>query len=167
MSITILFVTVLCFVASIIPASSMIVSGSGRRRRERAAYYQRNHVKQILETNENSIFASDYYHPINRPYKNKLLCPTTHALFPDSSPVALSIKQIDQFKKNYIDKVYMSEHFPFTYRDNVYLKEINSEDLWKYHEQFCVEPPVPKPGNMSIIGLFIFVITITCMAFSY
>lgn len=124
---------------------------------------QREHVKEIVSTNEISIRSSDFYYA--KPFHTYRIC----NLICDLAQVKESEREahfnatsLQLIANEYMNKIYNPLHFPLTYRKDVIIKPFTSQDVNYIYIKVCRdcwrEQPSEVPGYL--LGVFMVIVII-------
>jgi hypothetical protein len=161
--------TIHIFVA-ILFVSLICISVDGRRsqsRKKSVTVARTNYIKTTTASNQNQLGVPISHGDINREFCTDLEPLLKKRLLPEDLTTIAEL---------YMEKVYTSEHFPYTWRDataqdhvlnttHLYLglgKVLTAQDVRQYYGRHCRSPVVPKKeqtwidiiGPMMISALF-------------
>ena len=114
------------------------------------------HIKSICSTNKLNALNTDYY--TDKPLHNYALCPFLRETIKDNNiSVPYVFSEIDLHKINmlYMSLVYNKKHFPYTFRNNVYIN-MDNDDVNKILRFICrtYYSDDPNPNAGLYIGFF-------------
>ena len=124
------------------------------------------HIDNLLQ-NKNIDIMDTENPDKNKYYYHKYLCPILHSSFPKNIYNELSKNQIIDITDKYLTEIYVKEHFPYTYRDNVLLT-ITSRKAYEYMMEHCNDIVVTNNKiNVILLNSSIFMIIVITLVYYY
>jgi hypothetical protein len=124
------------------------------------------HIDNLLQNKNINIMDTENPNK-NKYYYHKYLCPILHSSFPKNIYNDLSKNQIRDITDKYLTEIYVKEHFPYTYRDDVLLS-ITSIQAFEYMMEHCTDIVVKNnKAKVILLNCSIFMIIVITLVYYY